>query len=116
MTQMMIEEGKQHIPIYGVKLSGKAREVASKEYSKAIKEGLQARNKAGYGAGNLYQRQFGATNNNKNSENNSDQTNKYNPNEYEVPEGYIMLYKDGEPYVFPPDQVKKKLTQGYSYE
>jgi hypothetical protein len=55
-TMQLIEEGKQHIPLYGAKLSAKAREVANEEYTKIIKEGLAARNKAGYAAGNLYTR------------------------------------------------------------
>ena len=42
--------------------------------------------------------------------------NKYNPDDYDIPAGYIILYKDGEPYVFPPSEVQKKLTQGYDYE
>lgn len=42
--------------------------------------------------------------------------NKYNPLDYDIPEGYIMLYKDGEPFVFPPDKVEKKLLEGYRYE
>ena len=57
-TNQMMDEAKQHIALYGPRLSGKAREVANKELNNALKQGLSARNKAGFGAGNLYQRQF----------------------------------------------------------
>ncbi len=114
-TQQLIEEGKQHIPLYGAKLSAKARDVANEEYSKAIKAGLHARNKSGYSAGNLYTR---ANSESGNTGSNPDSGNKYkyDPNKYDVPEGYVMLHKDGEDYVFPPEKVDQKLTEGYSYE
>lgn len=50
--------------------------------------------------------------------NNEDSGNKYtyDPNNYDVPEGYVMLYKNGEQYVFPPNLVDEKLSKGYSYE
>lgn len=41
---------------------------------------------------------------------------KYNPNDYDIPEGYIGLYKNGELYFFPPDKVDSKIEEGYSYE
>ena len=73
-TNQMMDEAKQHIALYGPRLSGKAREVANEELNKALKEGLNARNKAGFGAGNLYQRQFkeALKNENPNSKANTD--------------------------------------------
>ena len=41
---------------------------------------------------------------------------KYNLSDYDAPAGSIGLWKEGELYFFPPDLVKKKLSQGYSYE
>ena len=42
---------------------------------------------------------------------------KYNPDDYEAPEGSIGLYnKEGELFFFPPNLVEEKLRKGYSYE
>ena len=41
---------------------------------------------------------------------------KIDHEKYDVPEGYIGLFKDGEQYFFPPNIVNKKLNEGYDYE
>ncbi len=42
--------------------------------------------------------------------------NKIDTSKYDVPEGYIGLFKDGKQYFFPPNLAQKKLSQGYTYE
>lgn len=69
----LMDEGQQHIGLYGPRLSGKAREVALAEYNRIIEKGLDARNKAGFGAGNLYQRMHKELNNNPQSQKSTDQ-------------------------------------------
>ena len=46
----------------------------------------------------------------------ANQVHQENRNNYDIPEGYIGLFKNGEPKYFPPSLVELKLTQGYSYE
>lgn len=42
--------------------------------------------------------------------------NKIDKEIYDVPEGYVGLFKKGEQYFFPQNLVNKKLNEGYSYE
>ena len=103
-TNQMMSEAQQHINTTWPKLSGKARTSANEALNKALREGLAARNKAGYGAGNLYQRQ-----------NNIQKAPKPSAN-IEAPEGSIGLYKDGELYFIPPKKVDEALAEGFTYE
>lgn len=41
---------------------------------------------------------------------------KIDLSQYDIPPGYILLYKNGKPRVFPPELVNQKLTEGYDYE
>lgn len=96
------------------RVSSKARKYAAKYLQNALSKGLEARNKIGIGASYLIKKQNEANKNQINLPQNK--LNKHNMNDYDVPPGYIGLYKNGEPYFFPPDKVEAALEQGFSYE
>ncbi len=58
----------------------------------------------------------GHQNNTNTSTADEDSANKFDAANYDIPEGYVGLVKDGEQYFFPKKLVNKKLSEGYSYE
>lgn len=103
-TQQLMNESQQHINTLWPRLSGKAREVVNSRLNYALRKGLEARNKLGTGAGNVY-------------------TNQYKPQKVgkpnintEAPPNTAGLYKNGELYFIPLDKVDEALSEGFTYE
>ena len=116
-TNQMMTEAQQHINTVWPRLSGKARSAANKYLNEALEKGLNARNKIGVGAGSAYTRQH-QQNNNPNNNVQKPGRLSVDPTTHDIPPGWVALYmgNDPEPFVFPPDQVDKKLSEGYTYE
>ncbi len=98
MTEKSMFDSKIFEPLVSNEVWHKTQEIADRELQKAF-----ISSKKGYGQPTKIEKE-GST------------TKKYNPNDYDIPKGYITVYKKGIPYYFPPDLVKKKLTKGYTYE
>ncbi len=110
-TEGLIDLSKQVINAKYPRLTGKARKAASDYMTEALKEGLKSRNRFGYAPGSLVKATASAQNLPS-----SGTKNTHNHDDYDVPAGWIGLFKNGEAYYFPPNLVNQKLSEGYTYE
>jgi hypothetical protein len=105
-TEGLMRASQQIVNAKFPRLSYEARQEATRFMDEALKKGLEARNSVGITASSLR--------NKKNTGNKS--LNRANSDTHDIPPGYIALYKKGDEYFFPPEKVKQKLGEGFSYE
>ncbi len=104
-TQELMNLSKQTLKAKYPRLSGEAREEATRYMDEALRKGLKARQSVSTGAHNL--------SGNKEQKSPAKQ---YDPSELNVPEGYISLYKGSRQIFVPQDKVDAALAKGFNYE
>lgn len=96
-TQQLVKESQQHIKTQFPNLTAIARKEAGERIDEAIKAGLAARSKVGYGAGSTYSKQYDTK-----------------------PGGAVgeavSMKRNGQLYMIPVKEAEKALAKGFTYD
>jgi len=107
-TEGLMKASGQLINAKFPRLSGVARQEATRFLDEALRKGLEARNSVDISIGGL-------RNKTKAKPTKSIEKN-YNMADLDIPEGYVGLYKGNRQIFIPPDKVDEALAEGFTYE